>query len=105
MARKPLSVTLETDNVAWLKGRAGATGESVSELLDQIVTAARQDRHAGPVRSVAGSIDIDPSDPLLEQADDLLRTTFERSLGRPFLVRESRPALPSPRKRSRKRRG
>lgn len=105
MARKPLSVTLESDNVAWLKGRAGAVGESVSELLDQIVTSARQDRRAGPARSVVGTIDIDAADPLLEQADAAVRAVFERSVGRPFLMREAGAADRPPRRTSRKRDG
>ena len=90
MARRAISVTLETDNVAWLKGRAGARRESVSELIDQLVTAARQGAHGADPRSVAGTIDIDASDPLLERADAAVRATFEGSLGRPFAVREAK---------------
>jgi hypothetical protein len=111
MARRAVSVTLETDNVTWLKGRAGAAGKSVSELLDQIVTAARQGGRIGPVRSVAGTIDIDSSDPLLERADAVVRSAFDASLGRPLIARasgpaETHPAPPGARwKASRKRRG
>lgn len=75
-------MTLEIDNVTWLKGRAGAAGESVSEMIDQLVTAARQGAHAGQARSVAGTIDIDGSDPLLEKADAAVRAAFDASLGR-----------------------
>jgi hypothetical protein len=88
MPRKPLSVTLERDNIAWLKGRAGATGESVSELLDQIVTGARQNRQLGPARSVVGTIDVDTADPGLDRADARVRAAFEQSMSRPFLVGE-----------------
>jgi hypothetical protein len=105
MPRKAVSVTLDTDNVAWLKGRAGATGESVSELLDQIVTAARREKRTGPSQSVVGSIDIDVSDPLLEGADEVVRDAFERSLGRPFTPREGRSIDRRARSASRKRRG
>lgn len=85
-----LSVTLDADNVTWLKGRAGAGAvRSVSELLDQLVTAARQAGRTGPARSVAGTIDIDASDPMLEGADALVRDMYEVSLGRPLAVRES----------------
>ena len=105
MARKAVSVTLEHDNVVWLKGRAGATGESVSGLLDQIVSAARLDKRTGPSRSVVGSIDIDASDPLLEQADAVVRAAFERSVGRPFTSRELRPSPRPPRRPARKRHG
>ena len=103
-------MTLESDNVMWLKGRAGAENESVSELLDQIVTAARQGGCSGPARSVVGTIDIDSSDPLLERADSAVRALFDASLGRPVMVRETRerystraarPTRPARRKRPR----
>jgi hypothetical protein len=88
--KQALSVTLDADNVTWLKARAGAGDvRSVSELLDQLVTAARQSRTVGPIRSVAGTIDIDPSDPGLQKADAAVRALYEGSLGRPLLVRET----------------
>jgi hypothetical protein len=90
MARRALSVTLETDNVTWLKGRAGAAGDSVSEVLDQIVTAARRSGRIGPTRSVVGTIDIDASDPGLAGADAAVRSLFDASLGRPLVAREGR---------------
>jgi len=40
------------------------------------------------VRSVVGSIDVDASDPLLLEADDVLRDLFVGSLGRPYAVKE-----------------
>ena len=105
MAKHAISVTLDGDNLTWLKGRAGAAGiRSVSELLNQLVTAARQAGHAGPSRSVAGTIDIDAADPLLERADAAVRALFEASVGRPFLAREARPARPV-RSHLKKRRG
>jgi hypothetical protein len=92
MARRALSITLEIDNVAWLKGRAGAAGESVSEMIDQLVTAARYGHGAAQAaRSVAGTIDVDASDPLLEHADAALRAAFEESLGRPLDTARGRP--------------
>ena len=93
MAKQAISVTLDTDNLTWLKGRAGAAGlRSVSELIDQLVTAARESGRVGPSRSVVGTIDIDASDPLLDGADDLVRGMFEQSLRRPLMVRERPPA-------------
>jgi hypothetical protein len=90
--KQALSVTLGADNVTWLKGRAGAGGvRSVSELLDQLVTAARQSGRVGPARSVVGTIDIDSSDPSLEGADAAVRSMYEGSLGRPLIVREASP--------------
>jgi hypothetical protein len=104
MSRRAISVTLERDNVTWLKGRAGAENESVSELLDQLVTAARQGASPGPARSVVGTIDIDTSDPLLERADAEVRGAFDASLGRPIMVRE-RAAGYQPRRSKPKRTG
>src|SRR5687768_18504481 len=98
MARRAISVTLETDNVAWLKGRAGAAGESVSEMLDQLVTAARQGATPGHTRSVAGTIDIDSSDPLLEKADAAVRAAFDTSLRRPFDAAQGGPVAVRERK-------
>lgn len=97
-------MTLESDNVTWLKGRAGAEGESVSGLIDQLVTSARSGNRAGPGRSVIGTIDIDDSDPLLERADETMRAAFDASLGRPVAVRE-RPATYRPKKRKPRARG
>ena len=91
MAKQAISVTLDAENLTWLKGRAGAAGlRSVSELLDKLVTAARESGRIGPSRSVVGTIDIDPSDPLLEGADDAVRGTYEMSLRRPLMVRETK---------------
>jgi hypothetical protein len=93
MPKQAISVTLEADNLTWLKGRAGAAGlRSVSELLDQLVRAARASGHTGPSRSVVGTIDVDASDPWLEGADDALRDMVDKSLGRPMMVREGTPS-------------
>src|SRR6185436_10667529 len=92
MAKQAISVTLDSDNLTWLKGRAGAAGlRSVSELLDQLVTAAREGGRIGPARSVVGTIDVDPDDPLLEGADTVVRGLFETSLRRPLMVKETPP--------------
>jgi len=90
MTKQAISVTLEADNVTWLKGRAVAAGlRSVSELLDQLVSAARQSGRLGHSRSVVGTIDIDPGDPDLEDADAAVRYMFDASLRRPTTVREA----------------
>ena len=105
MSKQAISVTLDADNITWLKGRAGAAGmRSVSELLDLLVSDARKSGHVGPSRSVVGSIDIDPADPALEGADDAIRSVFERSLGRPMIVRGPQAAYRG-RPPARKRRG
>jgi hypothetical protein len=100
MAKQAISVTLDTDNLTWLKGRAGAAGlRSVSELIDRLVTAARESGRIGPSRSVVGTIDIDANDPLLEGADDLVRGMFETALRRPLMVREKTPAYAAGRRK------
>jgi len=81
MSKRAISVTLETDNLVWLKARAGAMGvRSVSALLDDLVMEARTTGFAGPSRSVVGSIDIDAGDPRLEDADRAVRAMFDVSL-------------------------
>jgi hypothetical protein len=98
MGKQAISVTLDADNVTWLKGRAGAAGlRSVSELLDQLVSAARQTGRIGPSRSVVGTIDIDPSDPMLTHADAYVRAMFDKSTGRPMRVKETSPEYGAPR--------
>lgn len=92
MSKKAVSVTLDSDNLLWLKGRAGATGvRSVSELLDRLVSEARAGGAHHRVRSVVGTIDVDPNDPWLEHADSVVRATFDASLNRPSRVKESSP--------------
>ena len=106
MAKQAISVTLDADNLTWLKGRAGAAGlRSVSELLDQLVTAARETGRIGPSRSVVGTIDIDANDPLLEGADDVIRGMYETSLRRPLVVREQPAEYRPVRGRKKGRRG
>ena len=88
MAKQAISVTLDSDNLTWLKGRTGAAGlRSVSELLDQLVTAARESGRIGPSRSVVGTIDVDAGDPLLEGADEAVRGMYEASLRRPLMAK------------------
>jgi hypothetical protein len=100
MGKQAISVTLDADNLMWLKGRAGAAGiRSVSELLDQIVSAARTSGHIGPSRSVVGTIDLDASDPWLEGADEAVRGMFDASLRRPLMVKEASPAYGTARRK------
>jgi hypothetical protein len=105
MTKRAISVTLDGDNLTWLKGRAGAGGvRSVSELLNQLVAAARRAGGGGPSRSVMGTIDIDSADPGLEHADEAVQALFDASTARPFPARDTRPARHSLRGRSKKRR-
>src|SRR2546427_12364551 len=100
MGKQAISVTLDSDNLIWLKARVGATGlRSVSELIDRLVAQARTSGPAGPVRSVVGTIDIDSGDPLLEHADGAVRAMFDTSLRRPMEVREVSPPYGAARSR------
>jgi hypothetical protein len=103
MPKNAISVTLDRDNLVWLQARARAGhARSVSDLLDRIVTEARSKTIGAEVKSVVGTIDIDPSDPDLSKADEYIQSLFAESLRRPFLVKEQRAAYGRPR---RKRRG
>jgi len=94
VGKQAISVTLHTENLTWLRARAAASGaRSVSDLLDRIVADARTRGAVGPSRSVAGTIDLDPADPLLLEADATVRGAFEASLGRSLRVKEGRPRL------------
>jgi hypothetical protein len=106
MPRRPVSVTLDVENLTWLKGRAGAApGRSVSAVVDTIISRARLEGGVGPVRSVVGTIDIGAEDPFLDRADEVVRGVFEKSLARPISMAERAPAYRSRRPSPGKRRG
>ncbi len=103
MPKTAISVTLQAENLTWLKARARSNQvRSVSNVLDRLVTEARTHHAGADVRSVVGTIDVDPSDPLLLKADDAVRALVANSIGRPFVVKETRPAYGT---RARRRRG
>jgi hypothetical protein len=89
--RKAISITLQEDNLLWLRGQAAQTSRaSVSEVLDRIVSQARTAGwvEAGAIRSVVGSIDLPDDDPDLAGADAHIRTMFAASVQRPMVLRE-----------------
>ena len=89
MPKAPVSVTLDVDNLLWLRGRAAnRKRKSLSEAIDEIITAARTGSiKLQSVRSVVGMIDIS-QDPNLEAADAYVRALFDASLARPAGVHE-----------------
>jgi hypothetical protein len=104
VAKKAISVTLETTNLTWLKARARARGvRSVSELIDRLIAEARARGSTHDATSVVGTIDIADSDPELLRADDTIRALYASSLDRPTLVAE--PAERYRSSRPRRRRG
>lgn len=92
--RKAISITLDEANIVWLKGQAGASSKgSVSNVLDRLVSEARQQGQSDPgaIRSVVGTIDLPDDDAALDGADAYVRSVFDRSLRRPMLVKEDAP--------------
>ena len=101
MPKLPISVTLDAENLLWLRARAtGTKRRSVSDLLDEIVTAARVSAHGDSIRSVVGTVDIAPDDPDLDHAKAFIRAEFEASLARPIPIHEDKATYGSTRRRS-----
>ncbi len=90
MSKQPVSVTLDRDNLLWLRGRAAATKRrSLSDALDEIVRAARlRGQDSVAIRSVVGTIDIATDDPLLERADQAVRAIYEESMATPMFMHD-----------------
>ncbi|MGB2715185.1 MAG: hypothetical protein WBC51_13465 [Vicinamibacterales bacterium] len=100
--RKAVSITLEADNLLWLRAQAAATSRgSLSAVLDRIVEEARLGGRTEPtaIRSVAGTIDLPEDDPDLAKADAYVRSVFTASARQPILVRERSGAIRTQRKR------
>lgn len=104
MPKKGVSVTLAESNLLWLKSRTRALkGRSLSETLDDLVTAARTggSAPAAPSQSVVGTVDIATDDPSLDLADEYMRDLVTASINRPFVARERPEPGPLPRSRRR----
>jgi hypothetical protein len=94
MPKVALSLTLERDNLLWLRSQAAAAKRrSLSQTVDELISSARlAGRVPGfSIRSVVGTVDVTGDDPLLSAADDHIRSVFDASIRRPLLVRESPP--------------
>lgn len=106
MPKRPISVTLDIDNLLWLRGlTASEKRRSLSDTIDALLTAARTGAHGGTAsRSVVGTVDIAADDPSLDQADAYIRREFEDSLARGLTVHESHSASTTPRPSSTPRR-
>lgn len=92
--RHAVSVTIDEDNLLWLKAQAAASAKgSVSAVLDRLVSSARAAGRTeqAAIRSIKGTIDIPDDDPELEQASAYMRQLFQHSLQRPILVKETPP--------------
>lgn len=84
MNKQAISVTLEADNLAWVRSRALAAGRlSVSEMLDRLIEEARAGGAGSePGRSIVGTVEVAPEDPELLTADEAVRALFARSVAR-----------------------
>ncbi len=104
MPKTPISVTLDEENLLWLKGRAVKARGSLSAVLDDLVAQARAGRLSTPAaaRSVVRTIDLPPDDPELDGADEVVRALFDRSTARPLLAKDTPPPYGEPRKKPRR---
>lgn len=103
--RKAVSVTLDELNLLWLKGQAIAAKGNLSEILDRLVTRARQSGPAEPraMRSVRGTIDFPVDDESLAEMDAFVRASFEESFERTArMLRETPPRYRARKVRKRK---
>lgn len=91
--RHAVSVTIDEDNLLWLKAQAAASASgSLSAVLDRLVGDARaQGRTSSAITSVAGTIDLPADDPELEGASAYVRGLVEHSLRRPMVVKKDPP--------------
>jgi hypothetical protein len=80
MGKQAISVTLEPDNLAWLRGRARAATRSISETLDRLIVSARKGGVPGETRSIVGTVSIAAEDPELMTADQAVRGIVASSL-------------------------
>src|SRR5688572_33395145 len=99
MPKRPVSVTLDENNLLWLRGRmARRKRRSLSDAIDEVITAARASGALETPRSVVGTIDLAADDLGLAHADSYTRALFTQSLSRPLVVHEeSRDDRPSAR--------
>ncbi len=89
MAKRAVSMTLDTDNLIWLRAQAGPGG-SVSRVVDDLVGEARAGgrRLGSAPRSVAGTVGLRDFEPAT--ADRELRALFDAALGGNAAVHEQR---------------
>ncbi|MBI3797133.1 MAG: hypothetical protein HY268_09230 [Deltaproteobacteria bacterium] len=82
MNKQPISITLDPDNLLWLRTRVLSSGcRSVSEVLNRLIQEARApERQQGQtIRSVVGTIRITEADSDFLTADEAVRTLFPQA--------------------------
>lgn len=84
MNKQAISVTLEAENLLWLRAQAlSQRSRSLSQMLDDLIREARtinQSRESAG-RSVVGTVRITDADPNLDTADAAVRAFFSAALG------------------------
>ena len=105
MPKQAVSVTLEQENLLWLRGQVrAARRKSLSEVLDSLVAEARTGGlvQEAAILSVVGTIRIADADPDLRQADAAVRSLFPGPL-RPRKkaggASDAKPRRPDPQRR------
>lgn len=70
MPKRAISVTLDVDNLTWLRAQAGG-GRHVSRILNELAGEARAAgrRFGVPMRSIAGTVDLRDYDPAAGPAE------------------------------------
>jgi hypothetical protein len=82
MPKVAISVTLEAQNLLWLRAQVRASARrSVSEVLDRIVTETRTSGRIeqAVIRSVVGTVRIPVDDPDLTKAGKAVRRLFSKT--------------------------
>ena len=107
MPKRPISVTLDVDNLLWLKGQtASGKRRSLSDTLDAVVTAARTGARGDLTsRSVVGTVDIAADDSGLNEADAYVRAELEASVTRRLAALKSHSTYAAPRPAARAQQG
>jgi hypothetical protein len=98
MPKRAVSLTLEEDNLQWVRSQAAGTRRrSLSDAVDQIITAARKsgDVLDASITSVVKTVEIHPDDPNLDAADMYVAELFAQSTSRSLVVRDKRPRFES----------
>lgn len=79
MNKRAISVTLDPDNLTWVRAQVLSSGaRSVSQVLDRLIEEARArggERGAG-ARTVIGLAHVASSDPDLSTGDSAVRALF-----------------------------
>jgi hypothetical protein len=103
MNKQAISVTLDPDNLLWLRAQTLSHGRrSISEMLDCLIREARTEgkSQASPARSVVGTVRIAESDPTLDTADAAVRAFFSAALDRQPVLDQTRTTRPKTQRHS-----